>query len=373
MNKRDLRELRKHFSVDDDRFVINYVTTALIDNQQDVHCVETRNFIEIENEEIPYIIDTVKHVLSGKLGKYLYECNFTDFSAGTAATLLRNVVNVRISDSNLISNLISHIANTSILETAYAIIATHCTYTVFHKTKDNVDNEFDSTDFNFIVVAYCPIDIQDIGLIYNDKENRIVKKLNHDILISQKPSDGFMYPVFTDRSPDVNHVLYSTKNQMELNTSIVEDTLQCDVEISSEKQKSLFFTMLSALFDDEMSYTTLIDINQSLQNIVEDHMYDSEPCVLDVSMIKSVFHEIGVDDSVIQNVSSVFHEVVGNLKLTVSNLVDSKMLVKFNDFQISTKFDLADSIHTCVRDGRTYILINTDSHTVNVNGCTVLM
>lgn len=371
MNKRDLRELRKHFSVDDDRFVINYVTTALIDHQNDVHCIETSDFIDISNAEVPYIISAVRNVISGKLGKNLYECDFLDSTEGTAVSLLRNVVNVKASDSELISNLISHIANFSVLETMYAIIAVHCTYTVVHKTTDNIENDFDTSDFNFIVVAYCPIDVHDDGLIYNDKENRIVKKLNYDMLISQKPSDGFMYPVFTDRNPDVNQVLYSTKKPNELNSSIIEDTLQCNLEISSEEQKSIFITMLSTLFDDKISYTTLIDINQCLQTIVNDHKYDSEPCTLDASMMKLVLQTIEVDDTIIQNANSVFHEVVGNRKLTVSNLVDSKMLVKFNDFQISTKFELSDSIHTCVRDGKTYILINTDSHTVNVNGCNV--
>ena len=88
---------------------------------------------------------------------------------------------------------------------------------------DEFEDEAD-TDYNFIVTALCPVNLRIDGLVYDEQDNSIAKKESCDRIV-ELPSDGFLFPIFNDRAPDINGVLYYTKNAKKPNTSVVEELL----------------------------------------------------------------------------------------------------------------------------------------------------
>ena len=74
------------------------------------------------------------------------------------------------------------------------------------------------------------------------------------------PSDGFLFPVFSDRTPDVNAVMYYAKNAKKPNASIVQDVLDCEFTLSSEGEKTVLKLESGELRnspDDESAYAVI--------------------------------------------------------------------------------------------------------------------
>lgn len=158
----------------------------------------------------------------------------------------------------------------------YAILIGHCTYTVFKKTRNDEINPYDSVEYSFLVTAICPVEVRIDGLIYNEDDNAIEKKVAYDRIVSEVPTDGFLYPTFTGRGPDVNHVLYSVRKPKEVNTSIVENVLGCKFVCTANQEKESFHTLLEDVVADELSYTVITDVNDKLKSIVEEYKNDAE-------------------------------------------------------------------------------------------------
>lgn len=369
MNKKDLRELRKNFSLDSDLFVINNITTAFVDHDGSPRCINTVPPYKMDDGPLNRFMSILKGVLRGKIGATLHEYEFTDPVDGSdeIVTMIRSCVTTRLNESELVESLIEHISSNTPFGESYAIIIGHCTYTVYHKTSDDIKNEYDSDDYNFIAVAICPVTFQEQELIYNATDDAIEPKAVLDRIVSRKHTDGFLYPVFTNRSADVNHVLYSTGNAKIVNSEFVQDVLHCVTGISAESQKGIYRDLLHELFGQDLTYTVLIDLNDSLSQIVADHSNDAEPYVLDESTMKNVLWGIGASSEVKDKLKSVFPSVVGDSKLIVSNLTFSNLKLSGEFGKLTVSLSNADSVRFAEFCGEKVIQLNLSECHLCVN------
>lgn len=85
MNKKELSELKKHFSAASDRFAMNRVATAFVDVERNIHNIQIRPYHSIPAEENECLMATLKRVLSGTLGKGLIEYEFPQETMKKAA------------------------------------------------------------------------------------------------------------------------------------------------------------------------------------------------------------------------------------------------------------------------------------------------
>ena len=76
MNRKEVSEIKKNISVNNDLFVVNNVVVAFVDAEKQIKCKTNRSFTEIPDEELECILDTVTAGLSGTLGKGLVEYEF---------------------------------------------------------------------------------------------------------------------------------------------------------------------------------------------------------------------------------------------------------------------------------------------------------
>ena len=63
MNKKELSELKKHFSAASDRFAMNRVATAFVDVERNIHNIQIRPYHSIPAEENECLMATLKRVL----------------------------------------------------------------------------------------------------------------------------------------------------------------------------------------------------------------------------------------------------------------------------------------------------------------------
>ena len=112
-------------------------------------------------------------------------------------------------------------------------------------------------------------------LIYNEDDNAIEKKNVYDRIVAEIPTDGFVYPTFTGRGPDVNHVLYSAHKPKDVNISIIENVLGCPFNRTAQEQKETFQSMMQEIVSDELSYSVITGVNEKLRDIAAE--YANEP------------------------------------------------------------------------------------------------
>ncbi|MGN0629739.1 MAG: DUF4317 domain-containing protein [Ruminococcus sp.] len=375
MNKKDLNELRKNFSQASDLFTLNHVVSAFVDSEKNIKCVKSDAFHNIPSEESDCYMETLRRILAGTLGKGLLEYEFPNeaYEETGAQNILYNALSCRLSDESAVNLMLDQIVRNMDYVSTYAILIGHCTYTVFNKTKNDEINPYDSVEYSFLVTAICPVDVRIDGLIYNEDDNAIEKKKAYDRIVSEVPTDGFLYPTFTGRGPDVNHVLYSVRKPKEVNASIVENVLGCKFICTANQEKESFHSLLEDVVADELSYTVITEVNDKLKSIAEEYKNDADlPSVDDIQM-RDILLDSGVSEEKAEKVQNLYREITREKPLSVCNLTENKTTITTEGISVQIAKDATNKVRTQFIDGRRYLLIDLDQPQIQVNGMNVTL
>ncbi|MBQ8514446.1 MAG: DUF4317 domain-containing protein [Ruminococcus sp.] len=375
MNKKELSELRKNFSEASDLFTLNHVVSAFVDAEKNIRCIKSNPFHNIPSEESECYMETLRRVLAGTLGKGLLEYEFPNeaYEETGAQNILYGALTCKLKDDSAVSLMLDQIVKNMDYVSTYAILIGHCTYTVFNKTKNDEINPYDSVEYSFLVTAICPVEVRVDGLIYNEDDNAIVRKTAYDRIVSEVPSDGFLYPTFTGRGPDVNHVLYSVRKPKEVNVSIVENVLGCKFVCTSVQEKESFRTLMQDVVADELSYTVITDVNEKLKSIAEEYRNDADlPAVDDIQM-RDILLDSGVSEEKAEKVQNLYREMTREKPLSVCNLTENKTTLTAEGITIQIAKDATSKVRTQFIDGRRYLLIDLDEPQIQVNGMQVTL
>lgn len=372
MNKKELTEIRKNFSETSDLFVLDRVTTAFVDAEKHVRCLHTRAYHNISSEECECILSTLKRVLAGILGKGLLELEFPNeaYEEGGSQAILYEALETKLDDENAVSVLIDQIVQHMEYVSTYAILVGHCTYTVFQKSKKDELDPYQSQEYRFLVTAICPVEVRVDGLIYNEDDNAIEKKEIYDRIVAEIPTDGFLYPTFTGRGPDVNHVLYSAHKPKQVNISIIEQVLGCTFQSTAQEQKEIFQDLMQEIVGDELSYTVITGVEEKLRDIAAEYANEAELPVLDDIQMRDVLLDSGVSQERAEEMQKAYREIAQEKPITIANLVENKTTIRFEGITVSIGKDATDKVRTQCVDGRRYLLIDLDDPAVEINGLT---
>lgn len=372
MNKKELAEIKKNFTDTSGLFTLNHIVTAYIDPQKNIRCKTNRMYSLIPEEEGSVLMESLSKVFRGSLGKGLLEYSFPneEYEEDGSQKELYEAMKTKLKDETAVDKLIVRIVNNLAYEPAYTIIIGHCSYSII--TKDKNDEALDSSadEYNFIVAAICPANTNDDGLMFDSDSNTIVKKANTELIISREPTDGFFFPVFSDRSPDVNRVMYFTKSPKKPNISFVDDVLGCEFIMSAHGEKETFQAVLNDVVGDELNYTVITRVNEKLQEVVTNSKNETELPVIDDRRMYNILSDSGVSDEKLEALPSVFKQKVGEGVLTATNLVENKTTLATPEITVNISKNATDKVRTTVVDGRRCLLIDLDDPAICINGLT---
>lgn len=338
MNKKELSEIRKNFREDSGFFTLDRILTAYVDPEKNVLYRENKNYALIPEDEGTVMFETLRKVLGGSLGKHLVEYAFSE-NKGLSKLIgaypqLDDTVKGKLQDIDANDELVSRIVSRYDCSGAYAIIIGYCTYSITSRRDENDENFGDREDeYNFIVTALCPACTGDDGLMFDRNNASIIKKSNTDLLISRTPTDGFLYPVFSNRQPDMNSVMYYTKTPKKPNISMVEDVLDCDFTMTCQSEKVAFGKILSVVLGDDLSYTVITQVNDELRGIAAEFRNETEMPLLTPSILNGILYNVGFKDI---DTFPVFKDITGGSDcLRVENLIESKIVLKTTEVTVS--------------------------------------
>jgi hypothetical protein len=310
----------------------------------------------------------LKKALSGTLGKNLREYAFPkeEYEEGGSQNFLYKLLTSKLNDDELNDEFLRRIADKVEYVSTFSVFAAHCTYSVLKKNRNDDLDEEAELDYNFLITAICPVDLRIDGLIYNDDSQKIEKKATSDRIIGL-PSDGFLYPVFSERAPDVNSVMYYTKTPKKPNISMVEDFLGCEFVMTANSEKETFQKILSNVVGEELDYGLITTVNDKICEYVDSYTNETEPAQVDANKLSSILWDSGVSQDKLQNVQKVFESATENKPLTAANLIERKTVVEVEGITVNIGKDSVDKVQTQTIGGRKCLVIALDDD-VSVNG-----
>lgn len=369
MNKKEINEIKKNFSDDCGFFTVNHVVTAFVDAEKNIKCKTNQLYNTIPQDESELIMINLKKILSGSIGKNLLEYSFPKdaYLEGGAQLFLHEVLSSKLLDDDIVDKFLNTIVEKVEYVSTYTIFTAHCTYSVLKKNKnDDFEDEADM-DYNFIVTAICPVNLRIDGLVYNEQNNSISKKESSDRIV-ELPTDGFLFPLFNDRAPDVNGVLYYTKNAKKPNTSVVNELLGCEFSMTCQNEKDTFKAILNNVVGDELDYEIITTVNEKIQEIVDQSAHETEIPTIDNHKLSSILWEAGVSQDKLDSLPKVYESAVGDKPLTAVNLVEKKTVVTVPSITVNIGKDAVDKVKTQIIDGRKCLIIDLDDPEIAVNG-----
>lgn len=375
MNKKETSEIKKNFTDKSGFFIMERVLTAFIDAEKNLRYHQVSSCLTMPVAEHDVYDETLKKVLNTNVGKSFVEYEFPNeaYDEGKPQYILYSLLKSELKDETVCEDFLNHIANNIAYEGPFAVVTAYCCYTIRKKDKNDEFADGEDEVYRYLLTAICPVNTTTDGFVFDSFNNEITKKVNTELIISKAPSDGFLYPVFSNRSTNINHVMYYTKSAGKPNISIIEDILGCTFVMSAENEKENFRSILKSVVGDDLDYTLINTVNEKLREVAEDNKDDTDKTVIDNTHLKNILSEIGVPQERVQMVEPVYEQVCGTAPLTVSNLVENKTVLSSPGITVNIKSSAADKVRTSVIDGRRCLLIDIDDPTIEINGLPVTL
>lgn len=371
MNKKEILEIRKQFTPAN--CAITRICGCYVDHEKNKKLESKDAFLSLPEEETFKYFDIFKKTLSGTVGKNMLNMEFpidAEMPGGTQEFLLK-LRNSKLEDDMLLEEFYDKVIATYEYAENYYIILIHAMYDIPGKTSDDLEM-FDASDevYEYLLMSICPVSLSKAGLCYNAEDNRIEDRIRDWIV--DMPDKGFLFPAFNDRSTDLHSMLYYTKKSSDLQPEMIDQLLGAKMPMSADDQKESFQMIIEDTLGEEGDYETVRNIHETLNDLIEEHKEEPEPLALDMTEMKKVFEQSGVDAEKMENFERNFEENAGEkATLLALNITETK---KFNietpDVVIKVNPDRADLVETRIIDGRQCLVIPVDDH-IEVNGINV--
>ena len=376
MNKKEITELKKSFKSDNGYFTMDRILTAFVDAEKNILYNNTHSTYTMTVEDRDIYDETLLKILNTNIGKNFKEFAFPNsaYEEGQSQNILYNVVKGELKDTEYNNTYIEHIVNNLMYTGPYTIITAFCVYNVRKKNSNDEFNE-DSEDelYKFILTAICPADTGDDGFIFDSNNKEIIKKLNTELIINKAPSDGFIFPVFSNRSSDINYVGIYSKSKAKPNISMIDDVMSCTFTTTSDVEKNNFQTILKTVVDEDLNYNFINNVNDKIKDIIDQNKDETEAATINSNKLEDIFSECGLNQDRVNMVKPVYEKLCGDNELTAYNLVDYKTTVDIDGIKVNIKSYDTDKVRTSVIDGRRCLIIDIDDPTVEINGLPVTL
>lgn len=376
MNKKEITELKKSFKSDNGYFTMDRILTAFVDAEKNILYNNTHSTYTMTVEDRDIYDETLLKILNTNIGKNFKEFAFPNsaYEEGQSQNILYNVVKGELKDTEYNNTYIEHIVNNLMYTGPYTIITAFCVYNVRKKNSNDEFNENDEDElYKFILTAICPADTGDDGFIFDSNNKEIIKKLNTELIINKAPSDGFIFPVFNNRSSDINYVGIYSKSKAKPNISMIENVMSCTFTTTSDVEKNNFQTILKTVVDEDLNYNFINNVNDKIKDIIDQNRDETEAATIDSNKLEDIFSECGLNQDRVNMVKPVYEKLCGDNELTAYNLVDYKTTVDIDGIKVNIKSYDTDKVRTSVIDGRRCLIIDIDDPTVEINGLPVTL
>lgn len=328
MNNKDLLEIKKRFKKD--HCTISRMCGCYVNGEKNIVAKYRETFLNLEESEFFKYLEISRRVLSGAMGNNLLELHFAEESGRERQALLMDLKRSGLKNEDILDRVYQDIIDTYEYTGNFLILFFADTYDVMAKTQDNLKLDESEEIYEYILCAICPVTLSDPGLAYEAREKRM--RAHQRDWVVEPPANGFLFPAFTDRSSDVNGVLYYSKNPKEPHEELMREVLGCE----SLKTTALHRLTLSDLFreavdnDEEKAGDLVIEFQEQLNHWVEGQKgevsaEEAEPMLLTPETIQELLED-KVAGEVLRKIEEAYGDYFGGDVPTAERILDPKII-----------------------------------------------
>ena len=331
MRKKDILELKRRLKKDHCTF--SKMCGCYVNGEKHIILKFRETFLNLDEDEYFKYLEIAKKVLSGTIGNNILELNFptNEELVNEKQISLMNLKNSQLKDDTLLDNFYESIIDSYDYTGNFLILLFHDTYDVITKTSDNAKIDESEEVYEYVLCALCPVSLSEPGLRYFEEQNKIKARIRDWVV--NAPINGFVFPAFSERSSDVNSIMYYTKNAKDTHPELMEIALGCGSRQTATIQKETFQSIIKDSFgaDEKKAEKIFMDVQDNLNNMIEEYnaIYDdkdAEPISLTKKEVQNLLLESGVPEEVTSTIEKSYVENFGDDFPLAENLIDSKAL-----------------------------------------------
>ena len=158
-----------------------------------------------------------------------------------------------------------------------------------------------------------------------------------------------------------------------IQTDIINTLLGCRIPLSARSQKETFQTIIEETLDNSCDFETVMAIQDTLNEMIEERKEDPEPVVLDKYEVKRLLADSGVENEKLEEFDELYESVVAddNAGFVASNVTSTRACeIRTPDVIIKVSPEKTQLIESKIIDGIPYLLIQATDQ-VEINGISV--
>lgn len=372
MNQKELREIRKRFTLDKDS--ISHVYGCYVNAAKDIVARMDMSMGLMEQEEAELYLKLLKKSISGTLGKNLLDIEFStkQVEDSDEHRLLQALRKSHLRDEDMRELFYKRVIESlDFGDDSYVILLASDSYDIPFKGRDDELWEEGSNEvFDYIICCICPVKDARASLRYFAEEQNFRGASSGHVL--GNPELGFMFPSFDDRSTNIYNALYYSRGLVDIHHEFIDGIFHIEKSpMSAGAQQHAFTDVLCESLGDDCSLDVVKAVHGQIrqQLLVHKETKDPEVPELFVEDLDDVLKHSGVPEEKVEIFNEACRKEFGDQSiLNPINVMESKKFeMKTPEVKITVDPEYTYLITTQEIDGSQYLLIPAGEG-VTVNG-----
>ena len=372
MNQKELREIRKRFTLDKDS--ISHVYGCYVNAAKDIVARMDMSMGLMEQEEAELYLKLLKKSISGTLGKNLLDIEFStkQVEDSDEHRLLQALRQSHLRDEDMRELFYKRVIESlDFGDDSYVILLASDSYDIPFKGRDDELWEEGSNEvFDYIICCICPVKDARASLRYFAEEQNFRGASSGHVL--GNPELGFMFPSFDDRSTNIYNALYYSRGLVDIHHEFIDGIFHIEKSpMSAGAQQHAFTDVLCESLGEDCSLDVVKAVHGQIrpQLLVHKESKDPEVPELFVEDLDDVLKHSGVPEEKVEIFNEACRKEFGDQSiLNPINVMESKKFeMKTPEVKITVDPEYTYLITTQEIDGSQYLLIPAGEG-VTVNG-----
>lgn len=371
MIEKEVSEIRRRFRYEENN--ITHIIGCYVNERKEIISKFTKPLSMMKEVETEMFLSLMKKTLSGTLGKNLVDIEFSTDQVVNSPEhkLLMELRKSELKSDETVDILLQKIVDSLFMETNYVILLAFDRYDIVYKGKDG-GNFTDASNevFNYFLCSVCPVKETKASISYSFEEE-MFKGIKGN-LVASAPSYGFMFPSFADRTTNIYHSLYYSKNFD--NEEFANSIFGRELPMTAIAQKETFQSILAESLEDECDFDLVQTVHEKFSEMIETHKLNKEvePLFVSKNQVKDMLEDCGVSEEKVEVFDEKFDTEFGSdTEIRPRNIINTKQFeINTPDIVIKVKPEKSNLIETKIIDGKKYILINAQED-IEVNGVSI--
>ena len=372
MNQKELREIRKRFTLDKDS--ISHVYGCYVNAAKDIVARMDMSMGLMEQEEAELYLKLLKKSISGTLGKNLLDIEFStkQVEDSDEHRLLQALRQSHLRDEDMREFFYKRVIESlDFGDDSYVILLASDSYDIPFKGRDDELWEEGSNEvFDYIICCICPVKDARASLRYFAEEQNFRGASSGHVL--GNPELGFMFPSFDDRSTNIYNALYYSRGLVDIHHEFIDGIFHIEKSpMSAGAQQHAFTDVLCESLGEDCSLDVVKAVHGQIRQQLLVHKESKDPEVpeLFVEDLDDVLKHSGVPEEKVEIFNEACRKEFGDQSiLNPINVMESKKFeMKTPEVKITVDPEYTYLITTQEIDGSQYLLIPAGEG-VTVNG-----